>query len=79
SAGCDVNALSGLQVITRRPDKRSASGVTKKCRKSLKTAPDTKTVFKGSLADAENTTSPQQVNPGTHIRYEMCVVVSTAK
>ncbi|EAA1965542.1 TPA: hypothetical protein ACNTR1_004818, partial [Escherichia coli] len=64
SAGCGVNALSGLQ---------------KKCRKSLKTAPDTKTVFKGSLADAENTTSPQQVNPGTHIRYEMCVVVSTAK
>ncbi|MEW5270787.1 hypothetical protein, partial [Escherichia coli] len=63
--GCSsVNALSGLQ---------------KKCRKSLKTAPDTKTVFKGSLADAENTTSPQQVNPGTHIRYEMCVVVSTAK
>ncbi|WP_050544786.1 hypothetical protein, partial [Escherichia sp. TW09231] len=51
-AGCGVNALSGLE---------------KKCRKSLKTAPDTKTVFKGSLADAENTTSPQQVNPGTHI------------
>ncbi|MCD6800244.1 hypothetical protein [Escherichia coli] len=25
-AGCGVNALSGLQVITRRPDKRSASG-----------------------------------------------------
>lgn len=51
----------------------------KEMQEIFKNCPDTKTVFKGSLADAENTTSPQQVNPGTHIRYEMCVVVSTAK
>ncbi|MCH6928401.1 hypothetical protein BED24_14980 [Escherichia coli] len=61
-----MNALSGLQAITRRPDKRSASGVTKKCRKSLKTAPDTKTVFKGSFA-SHYVDKSSQVNPGTHI------------
>ncbi|OKU00864.1 hypothetical protein ACN80_20640 [Escherichia coli] len=61
-----MNALSGLQVITRRPDKRSASGVTKKCRKSLKTAPETKTFLKGP-SGSHYVDKSSQVNPGTHI------------
>ncbi|OKT92158.1 hypothetical protein ACN75_05840 [Escherichia coli] len=61
-----MNALSGLQAITRRPDKRSASGVTKKCRKSLKTAPDNKIFLKGSWG-SHYVDKSSQVNPGTHI------------
>ncbi|OKX29108.1 hypothetical protein AWP96_02080 [Escherichia coli] len=61
-----MNALSGLQVITRRPDKRSASGVTKKCRKSLNTPPNTKTFLKVSWG-SHYVDKSSQVNPGTHI------------
>ncbi|OKV08440.1 hypothetical protein AWP52_19455 [Escherichia coli] len=61
-----MNALSGLQVITRRPDKRSASGVTKKCRKSLKTALDKKKFLKVSCG-SHYVDKSSQVNPGTHI------------
>ncbi|OKX50317.1 hypothetical protein AWP97_16120 [Escherichia coli] len=61
-----MNALSGLQVITRRPDKRSASGVTKKSKKFLKTPPDTKIFLKVSWG-SHYVDKSSQVNPGTHI------------